>query len=161
QASDKVGRFTEFQGGTIFWSPGSGAHEVHGAIRDRWTALGRERSFLGYPISDEQEVSDGGRANAFEQGTIYWWQDVGPIELRGVVVSYSGLRCFGETDNDGFSDSDEPYVILGTIAPPVVAPAPAVSANSPTQTARTQIYENVDAGAVRADNVEIYRGQPN
>jgi len=29
--------------------PSENAHEVHGAIRDKWAALGGERSFLGYP----------------------------------------------------------------------------------------------------------------
>src|SRR5205807_10494307 len=50
---DGVGRYNHFQSGSIYWTPSTGAHEVHGAIRDRWSALGWENSYLGYPISDE------------------------------------------------------------------------------------------------------------
>ena len=51
---DGRGRFNHFQGGSIYWTPGTGAHEVHGLIRDGWSALGWERNpQLGYPISDE------------------------------------------------------------------------------------------------------------
>lgn len=51
---DGRGRFNHFQGGSIYWTAGTGAHEVHGLIRDRWSALGWERNpQLGYPISDE------------------------------------------------------------------------------------------------------------
>lgn len=51
---DGVGRFNHFQGGSIYWTPATSAHEVHGLIRDRWATLGWERNpQLGYPISDE------------------------------------------------------------------------------------------------------------
>lgn len=51
---DGRGRFNHFQGGSIYWTADTGAHEVHGLIRDRWSALGWERNpQLGYPISDE------------------------------------------------------------------------------------------------------------
>lgn len=51
---DGRGRFNHFQSGSIYWTAGTGAYEVHGLIRDRWSALGWERNpQLGYPISDE------------------------------------------------------------------------------------------------------------
>ena len=51
---DGFGRFNHFQAGSIYWTPGTGAHEVHGLIRAFWAAGGWERnSGLGYPISDE------------------------------------------------------------------------------------------------------------
>lgn len=51
---DGRGRFNHFQGGSIYWTADTGAHEVHGLIRDRWSALGWERNpQLGYPITDE------------------------------------------------------------------------------------------------------------
>ena len=51
---DGVGRFNHFQGGSIYWTPGTFAHEVHGLIRDLWAQLGWERNpQLGYPITDE------------------------------------------------------------------------------------------------------------
>src|SRR5947208_1744941 len=51
---DGRGRFNHFEGGSIYWAPETGAHEVHGAIRDKWASIGWERSRLGYPISDER-----------------------------------------------------------------------------------------------------------
>ena len=51
---DGIGRFNHFQGGSIYWTPNTSAHEVHGLIRDRWSGLGWETNpQLGYPISDE------------------------------------------------------------------------------------------------------------
>lgn len=51
---DGIGRFNHFQAGSIYWTPGTWAHEVHGLIRDRWASLGWERNpQLGYPITDE------------------------------------------------------------------------------------------------------------
>ena len=52
-APDGVGRYRHYQGGSVYWSPATGAHEVHGAIRGLWAQLGWERSWLGYPVSNE------------------------------------------------------------------------------------------------------------
>jgi len=50
---DGQGYFRHYQGGSIFWLPTWGAHEVHGAIRDKYASLGWEMSYLGYPTTDE------------------------------------------------------------------------------------------------------------
>lgn len=68
---DRVGRFNHFGGGSVYWSRGSAAHEVHGLIRDEWARRGWERSGLGYPVSDEYAVA-GGRRSDFEHGSIQW-----------------------------------------------------------------------------------------
>lgn len=70
-APDGAGRYNQFAHGSVFWSPATGAHEVHGAIRAQWAVLGWERSRLGYPTSDEHAVP-GGRASTFAHGTITW-----------------------------------------------------------------------------------------
>ena len=67
---DGVGRFNHFQGGSIYWRPEIGAYEVHGAIRERWAALGWERGWLGYPVTDETALADGSRFNNFQGGSI-------------------------------------------------------------------------------------------
>lgn len=78
---DGSGRYNHFQGGSIYWTPATGAHEVHGAIRDKWAALGWERSFLGYPTSDEASTPDGrGRISQFQNGTITWTEATGAVE---------------------------------------------------------------------------------
>jgi hypothetical protein len=83
---DGVGRFNHFQGGSVYWSPATGAHEVHGAIRDKWSALGWERGFLGYPLTDESATPDGiGRFNHFQGGSVYWSPATGAHEVHGLI----------------------------------------------------------------------------
>jgi uncharacterized protein with LGFP repeats len=50
---DQTGHFRHFEHGSIYWHPSTDAHEVHGAIRDLWSSLGWEQSWLGYPATDE------------------------------------------------------------------------------------------------------------
>ena len=53
---DGVGRFNHFSNsGSVYWTPGTGAWSIHGAIRARWASMGWERSCLGYPVSDDVE----------------------------------------------------------------------------------------------------------
>jgi hypothetical protein len=68
---DLIGRYNHFEHGSIYFKPWVGAFEVHGAIRDRWAAIGWERSYLGYPTSDEFSIPGGRRSN-FENGYITW-----------------------------------------------------------------------------------------
>lgn len=146
---DGIGRFNHFEnGGSIYWTPDTGANAVWGDIRKRWEGLGWERSYLGYPTSDEVDFPEGGRANTFQNGGIYWWPDTGAIDLRDVVVHYTGLHCFGETDWDQSSNSDEPYVILS------------ISTPERSATLLSRIYEDVDGGEARLDLIELYRGKP-
>jgi len=134
---------------SIYYSSKSGVHCVFGEIRKRWVELGWEKSYLGYPTSDEVEFAEGGRVNEFENGGIYYWSDVGPIDLRDVVVNYTGLHCFGETDNDQtLSGGDEPYAVMGVTTPQTPG------------TFRSKIYEDIDAGQSCPDKIEISRGRP-
>jgi uncharacterized protein with LGFP repeats len=79
---DGVGRFNHFQGGSIYWTPQTGAHEVHGAIRDKWAELGSERSRLGYPTSDEHSGGRG-RVSNFQGGDIEWTPEDGALVRFG------------------------------------------------------------------------------
>jgi hypothetical protein len=69
---DGVGRYNHFQQGSVYWTFATGAHEVHGAIANKWAALGWERSFLGYPVTDEFTPLVGFRQNNFQHGSIRW-----------------------------------------------------------------------------------------
>jgi hypothetical protein len=71
KAPDGVGRYNVFEIGSIYWTADTGAHEVHGAIRDRWGDEGWENGALGYPTSDEYGVPEGRRSD-FEGGSIVW-----------------------------------------------------------------------------------------
>jgi uncharacterized protein with LGFP repeats len=84
---DGKGRFNHFQGGSIYWTPDTDAHEVHGAIHEKWSQLGWERSFLGYPTSDETPDSYGtGRLNHFEGGLVYWSPQTAAHEVHGAIL---------------------------------------------------------------------------
>jgi uncharacterized protein with LGFP repeats len=101
------GRYNHFQGGTILWSPASGAHEVHGAIRDEYANLGWERSVLGYPTSDETDTARrDGRYNNFQYGNIYWSPATGAHEVHGAIWS-EYIHLNWELGVLGFPTSDE------------------------------------------------------
>jgi uncharacterized protein with LGFP repeats len=83
---DGVGRFNHFSStrsphnvdGSVYWTPRTGAHEVHGPIRAKWASMGWERSCLGYPISDVQNVT-GGQRCTFQRGTITYNTTTGAV----------------------------------------------------------------------------------
>lgn len=83
---DQYGRYNHFQWGSIYWTPKTGAHEIHGAIRDKWASLGWER-FFGYPTTNESTTPDGvGRYNHFDGGgSIYWTPSTGAHEIHGPI----------------------------------------------------------------------------
>jgi uncharacterized protein with LGFP repeats len=83
---DGRGRYSVFQGANIYWTPQTGAHEVHGAIRDKWKELGWELGALGYPTSDEYAIS-GGRRSDFEHGSISWASATGKVTVTNGTVS--------------------------------------------------------------------------
>lgn len=73
----RFGRFNHFERGSIYWSPQTGSHPVSGEFRAAWAELGWENSELGFPISSEYAVEDGGRAQDFEFGWIEWYPGEG------------------------------------------------------------------------------------
>jgi hypothetical protein len=87
--ADGVGRFNVFEGGVIYFTPASLCFEVHGGILDKWNRLGAERSWLGYPVSDEGPWTDPsgkpGRISTYERGAIAWLD--GPIVLPQSVTT--------------------------------------------------------------------------
>src|SRR5262249_35141818 len=77
------GRYNHFEHGAVYWTPATGAHEVHGAIYDTWRAVGWENGPLGYPLSDELTSTDGvGRFSRFQSGSIYWTPATGAHEVH-------------------------------------------------------------------------------
>lgn len=86
--ADGIGRVTFFSGGAIFWRPGTGAFEVHGAIAGRYFSIGGASSVLGYPTSDESDTSDKtGRFNQFDFGVIFWKGKAGAHEVHGAILA--------------------------------------------------------------------------
>lgn len=106
-APDGIGYYQHYQNGSIYWSPQNGAHEVHGQIGEKWANLGRERSPLGYPLTDEQITSYGiGRYNRFQNGAIYWSPQTGAQAVYGLIyakwIALGGVKSFL-----GFPTTDE------------------------------------------------------
>lgn len=65
------GTVQEFEGGAIYSSPTGGTHVVWGDIRNAWIANGGPGGKLGYPTTDEMDVT-GGKQSDFTGGTITW-----------------------------------------------------------------------------------------
>jgi uncharacterized protein with LGFP repeats len=101
-----VGRFQRFTKGAVYWSPYSGAQEIHGAIHRHWAALGWERSPLGYPTTDETSTPDQtGRFNHFQYGSIYWTPTTGAWEVHGPILeAYEAVK--GPRSRLGYPKSD-------------------------------------------------------
>ncbi|ATB27278.1 N-acetylmuramoyl-L-alanine amidase [Melittangium boletus] len=108
---DGVGRFNHFQKGSIYWTPETGAWEVHGLIRAKWEALGWETGVLGYPTTGEMATPDGvGRFNHFKKdgtlGSIYWTPELGAWEVHGLIrAKWEALGW--ETGVLGYPTTDE------------------------------------------------------
>lgn len=64
---------------SIYWSPATGAHDVFGAIRDKWASLGFERGALGFPVSSAHDQK-GGAIQHFQGGVITWTPAGGPVD---------------------------------------------------------------------------------
>jgi hypothetical protein len=111
-APDGVGRYSVFERGSIYWTPTTGAFEVHGRIRDKWKDLGWEAGITGYPITDETTAPDGvGKYNVFEHASIYWSPATDAHEVHGVIRDkYKEVGW--EAGQLGYPTSDE-YDVTG------------------------------------------------
>ncbi|MGI8752093.1 MAG: GDSL-type esterase/lipase family protein [Acidimicrobiales bacterium] len=101
-----AGRSQMYQGGAIFWSPASGAYEVHGIILGHYLALGGPASILGFPTSDESPSANGGRLNTFQNGNLYWSPPTGGFEVHGAILGHY-LALGGPAGALGYPTSDE------------------------------------------------------
>ncbi len=106
---DGRGRYNVFERGSIYWTEQTGAHEVHGQIRDKWAELGWETAegSMGYPITDEVKTPDGiGRYNVFERGSIYWTEQTGAHGVYGYIRD-TWKRLGWEAGSLGYPTSEE------------------------------------------------------
>ena len=78
------GRVSRFQHGSIYWSAGTGAHPVAGAVGRRYEALGGPRSPLGLPTGAET-AAPGHRVARFTGGAIYWSRATGAHAVSGTI----------------------------------------------------------------------------
>ncbi|MDI2126935.1 PQQ-dependent sugar dehydrogenase [Yinghuangia seranimata] len=111
--ADGVGRFNRFEAGSIYWTPSTNAHEIHGDIHTKWLALGAEQGPNGYPVTDEGTTANGrGRYNNFQNGAVYWLNStIGAQSVHGYVFDEyaalgwdSSVLGFPLTDETGTPD---------------------------------------------------------
>ncbi|WP_205704756.1 DNRLRE domain-containing protein [Kineococcus indalonis] len=109
---DGVGRYNHFSGGSIYWTSGTGAHPIRGVIRDKWASMGWEKSFLGYPTSDENNLS-GGNSNHFQGGSIFYSNATGAHFVKGMIRDrWSQLGW--QASSLGYPTTDEVATPAGT-----------------------------------------------
>jgi hypothetical protein len=81
------GRYNHFSGGSIYWTPATGAHFVDGAILKKWEQLKWEKGLMGFPKTDGASTPDGkGSYVHFENGSIYWSSSTGAHEVHGEIL---------------------------------------------------------------------------
>ncbi|SET78427.1 reprolysin-like metallopeptidase [Geodermatophilus poikilotrophus] len=80
------GCFQHFRGGSVYWSPATGARALTTALRNRWAELGWENGGLGYPVSDQVcGLPDSGCFVHFQGGSLYSSAATGVHEVVGVL----------------------------------------------------------------------------
>lgn len=103
----REGRWQGFERGSIYWTPGTGAQAVYGAIGDSWDKQGREHGKLGYPTSDEFDGrKPGGRVQRFENGVMYFTREHGTHPVWGLMLDQYRADDF-EHGRWGYPTSEE------------------------------------------------------
>lgn len=100
----------EFQGARMYFKHGdTNAHEVHGAILEKYLALGGASTW-GFPMTNESDIkkngADVGKFSEFEHCTILWSQTTGAFEVHGDIRK-KYLDLGGPAGELGFPTSDE------------------------------------------------------
>lgn len=82
-AAQGGGAAQHFRRGVIVERADGGTFVVYGAIYDAYFGLGTAAGRLGLPTADEEAARHGGRVSHFDNGDIYWREDVGPRVALG------------------------------------------------------------------------------
>ena len=105
------GYLVHYQGCDIYYSPATGAHEVHGDIKAKYDALLGAFGKLGLPTTDESSpIGDNtGRFNDFVNGSIYWTAHTGPmmmmIPIRDFWLNNGAQSTFGYPVYDQYKEA--------------------------------------------------------
>jgi uncharacterized protein with LGFP repeats len=110
------GSMTSFQGGTVYWSQGTGARVVKGAILNRYQAMGGPGNF-GFPTGEEGQdpKSPGTYYSNFERGDIVWNAAVGAHNVSGPLLDR--WRAAGAAGGSlGLPTGDDTHVAYGSVS---------------------------------------------
>ncbi|MEV6771627.1 hypothetical protein AB0N05_23685 [Nocardia sp. NPDC051030] len=106
-ATAKPGRFQQFQGGSVYWSLGTAAHQLSGTVLDKYGQVGWENSPLAFPISDVAKTNKGdGTYALFEGGAIFSTTKNGTHVIWGSIRD-EWVRNGSENGRYGYPTSDE------------------------------------------------------
>ncbi|WP_432541952.1 Ltp family lipoprotein [Kineococcus sp. SYSU DK002] len=108
------GVYQNFQGGTLYWSPTTGPHSVSGDFQRFYAAQGYENGFLGYPLTQEVRIRNGGVYQNFQGGTLYWSPTTGPHSVSGSFRDLYGSRGY-ENGVFGYPTSQEVPIRAGGV----------------------------------------------
>lgn len=102
-----TGRLSKFQYGTIYWSPSSGAYEVHGEIGRLYNELGGPKGTMGFPVTNETAHGSSGICyNDFQKGIIIWKSGIGAKAINDLRLYLGMVRCGSMDDGIGFFKKD-------------------------------------------------------
>lgn len=103
RGSTVIGKFSEFERCTIYWSSSSGAFEVHGDIRKKYGDLNGPAGELGFPTSDETDipgVAGAGRYNSFQKASLLWYGSFASIVIARPFLIHLGR--INAKESEGF-----------------------------------------------------------
>ncbi|WP_225728867.1 MULTISPECIES: hypothetical protein [unclassified Nocardia] len=106
QPTRKPGRFNEFEGGSIYYSSATDAHNIWGLIRDKWASLDWENGPLGFPTSDEFGTRNNGAGQHMEGGELYYSPSTGVHPVWGAIRDQWANAGY-ENGQYGYPTSDE------------------------------------------------------
>ena len=100
-----------FAGGTIFYSPATGAHAVTGDVLAKYRAAGGPQGDLGFPAGNETDggISPTSRVATFaaaDNPTIFWTPDHGAFVVRG-AMNAAWAKLGGATGKLGAPTADQ------------------------------------------------------
>ncbi|MFI5783975.1 hypothetical protein [Nocardia sp. NPDC051570] len=102
----KPGRFNNFEGGAIYWSGNTGAHNIWGAIYGKWGEYNWENGQLGFPASDEFATRNNGAGQHMEGGEIYFSPRTGVHPVWGAIRD-QWVKAGWENGRYGYPTTDE------------------------------------------------------
>jgi len=79
------GRVQWFTGAAIFFSPATGAREVHEPVLGAYLRVKGPDGAIGFPTADTVELDGGGRWSRFEGGSVTSRDDVGAHAVYGAI----------------------------------------------------------------------------
>ncbi|MEU2347426.1 reprolysin-like metallopeptidase [Modestobacter sp. NPDC049651] len=109
------GSVTTFQGGTVYWSPATGAHAVLGAIAAKYAAFGGPAR-LGFPVGEEgQDLrAPGTYYSNFQRGDVIWSAGTGAHAVVGELLRW-WQRLGAAAGRLGLPTGDDSWLAGGSV----------------------------------------------